>query len=58
MGGVELAKHISRLIQTVELGFVGHRKNVKAACKIFLRDADKVEQARSKRKMALGDKAS
>jgi len=42
----------------VELGYSGHRKSIKTAARVFQKDAEKLEEARGKRKLALGDKAS
>lgn len=42
VGGVEIVRHICKLVQTVELGFSGHRKAVKQFTKILLEDGTKI----------------
>lgn len=57
VGGVEIIRQICKLVHTVELGFSGHKRAIKAFTRILNEDIVHLQDIRRKRKLSLHDKA-
>lgn len=57
LAGPEIVNCVAKAVSSIEFGYLGYRKQLKEAAKLFKEDAEKIDRLRSKKHLALGDKA-
>jgi hypothetical protein len=57
VGGVELIRQIGKIVQSIDLGFIGHKKSLKVLARMLNEDTVHLDGLRRKRQLSLNDKA-